>query len=516
MNAREPSCESETCICEAVLLWRKSSFRGLALLLLIVIIFDSTGVSASGQSTSAVSDAVSEWRAGRSNAALKTIDNGLSADRANFKLWSLKGVILDQQGDEREAAGAFERALKLSSNYLPALEGLAQIRYREHDPSASSLLVHILELQPQNVTSHIMLAELAFRQDDCKAVLEHFRAAGVLHSGRKDLLQQNGFCLVQEQLYTEALQVFQFLLKTDPADRSARYNVALTQYLAGAMADAEQTLADSCGDGSCETDMLTLSADVADAQGKVPHAVKLLRTVIQQDPGNPEGYLRFAALANETGSFLTGITMLNAGIGKLPGVATLYLARGSLYSQLADYDRAVSDFARANELNPQLAVVDSARGVMQTQQKNPGDALATFRLAARRMPNDALSQFLLAEALSTQNSESDAGRNEQIAAASRAAALDPSMTQAHDLLAALYLQTGRTDLAERECDLALRQTPDDQQAVYHLILALRKGDRKQEIPGLVKRLVHLRGAEVKTHSRFRLTTPDASSKPDPE
>ena len=84
--------------------------------------------------------------------------------------------------------------------------------------------------------------------------------------------------------------------------------------------------------------------------------------MIQQDPADPEGYLRFAALANETGSFSTGITMLDVGLGALPGSAPLYLARGALYSQLAYYERAVADFARANELDPQLAVVDSAKG----------------------------------------------------------------------------------------------------------------------------------------------------------
>ncbi len=504
LNLQEPDREGVACPREAASWLRQSSLRGLTLLLLGVAF---AGFFAFGQSTAAVSEAVSEWRAGRTEAAMKTIDAGLRADAANFKLWSLKGVLLDQQGNAKEAAGDFERALKLSANYLPALDGLAQIRYRESDPSASSLLEHILRIEPQDIASHTMLGELAFRQGNCKVAVDHFRSAGVVTSDRKDLLQENGFCLVQEQRYAEALTVFKVLLKREPADGSARYNVALTQYLADAVTDAEQTLADLCSSDPCDTEILTLSADIAEAQGKVPQAVELLRRVIQQDPADPEGYLRFAALANENGSFSTGITMLDVGLGALPGSAPLYLARGALYSQLADYERAVADFARANELDPQLAAVDSAKGVMQTQQKNSGDALATFRQAAKRKPDDALSQFLLAEALFDQSAGTDADRKEQIAVAKRAAALDPTMTQAHDLLAALYLQTGQTAFAARECDLALRQNPEDQQAVYHLILALRKGDRKQEIPALVKKLVELRDADAQTHPRFRLSAP---------
>ncbi len=53
---------------------------------------------------------------------------------------------------------------------------------------------------------------------------------------------------------------------------------------------------------------------------------------------------------------------------------------------------------------------------------------------------------------------------------------------------------------------ALAVDPNDQQAVYQLIVALRKTGDKDEIPGLLKRLVALR-AESKTKDqakRYRL------------
>jgi len=55
-----------------------------------------------------------------------------------------------------------------------------------------------------------MLAELAFRQGNCKVAVDHFRSAGVVTSDQKDLLQENGFCLVQEQRYAKLFRSSRF------------------------------------------------------------------------------------------------------------------------------------------------------------------------------------------------------------------------------------------------------------------------------------------------------------------
>jgi hypothetical protein len=54
---------------------------------------------------------------------------------------------------------------------------------------------------------------------------------------------------------------------------------------------------------------------------------------------------------------------------------------------------------------------------------------------------------------------------------------------------------------------ALALDPNDQQAVYHLIIAFRKTDKKDQIPSLLKRLVELRSStpgNQETKMRYRL------------
>ncbi len=461
------------------------------------------------QTPNAVANAVAELRGGRAKDAIATVDAALKADGQNFRLWSLKGIALDQENHPREALAAFAQALRLAPDYLPALQGAAQINYRLNDPAkAVPLLQHLLTLHPEDAKANAMLGVLEYRRQQYAAAAGHFRSAQIGDSNDQLLLQEFAASLVEQQAYAGALPVLSKLLAMDPENRDARYNLALDQFLGGTPEAAAQTLEPLLISATCENEVLSLGADISLAQGDISGAVELLRRAMQQYPDNVDNYLRFAAMANDGASFRTGIAVLDLGIGKLPGSAALHLARGVLYSQLTDYDKAVADFARANELNPRLAVVDAAKGVMESQQKKNGAALETFRVAARQRPDDALTQFLLAEALSEQGpTERNSDQQEEIDAANRAVKLDPTLVAARDLLAGFYLQQGQSDRAQQQSELALKEDPNDQQAIFHLILAMRKGDRKAEVPMLVKRLTELRRSEAKTHPRYHLSLP---------
>jgi tetratricopeptide (TPR) repeat protein len=187
---------------------------------------------------------------------------------------------------------------------------------------------------------------------------------------------------------------------------------------------------------------------------------------------------------------------VNAGLTQLPRESRLYLARGVLLAQMGKTQVALADFETASRLNPGLSFVGVAEGLAQSQEHQTGEALNSFRAAAKAHPDDALTHYLLAEALSQQGKgQGTPEYREEVAAAQRAALLDPGMVVAHDLLATIYLQSGRSDLAAKESRTALAVDPNDQQAVYHLILALRKSKEKDQIPSLLKQLSALRAAE---------------------
>jgi len=218
----------------------------------------------------------------------------------------------------------------------------------------------------------------------------------------------------------------------------------------------------------------------------------MLRKAILANPKIPDAYLQFAYLTYQHGSPKIGIDILNAGLTQLPREARLYLVRGIFLCQMGEFTKAIDDFQTANRLDPRLSYVDVAKGIVESQVHKPTEALAQFRTAAKEHPNDALTLCLLAEAISQEEKPDLA---EEIEAASRAVQLDPKLVAARDLLAGIYLQAGDKQRAIKQSEAALATDSKDQQALYHLILALRETERKGEIPALMKRMSELREAD---------------------
>jgi cytochrome c-type biogenesis protein CcmH/NrfG len=88
--------------------------------------------------------------------------------------------------------------------------------------------------------------------------------------------------------------------------------------------------------------------------------------------------------------------------------------------------------------------------------------------------------------------------------------LKPDMTEGRDLLAIMYTDNNQFGLAMEQCRLALKSDPDDQTAIYHLILALRHSKQPQdraEAASLVTRLSALQKVarqEETNRKRFKL------------
>jgi tetratricopeptide (TPR) repeat protein len=201
--------------------------------------------------------------------------------------------------------------------------------------------------------------------------------------------------------------------------------------------------------------------------------------------------------------------MIDFGITQMPNEAKLYLARGILLTQLGEFTRAADDFETASRIDPNVQFLDVARGLVRSQQYNTAGALDKFRAAVQAHPDEAYAHYLLAEALQEEGNQAGIGDSkEELRAALRAVELDPRLVAAHDLLATIFLGNGDTARSIQHSRAALALDPNDQQAIYHLIVALRKTNEKDQIPPLLKRLIELRASNSQTGNlpnRYRLS-----------
>src|ERR1700684_4551558 len=89
-----------------------------------------------------------------------------------------------------------------------------------------------------------------------------------------------------------------------------------------------------------DAETLELAATAYEDSKDTPQAVTALRQAILLDPRNLNLYVDFANISSAHDSFQVGIDVVSDGIGQLPKAAPLYLARGVLYVQLGQYDKA--------------------------------------------------------------------------------------------------------------------------------------------------------------------------------
>lgn len=425
------------------------------------------------------------------------------------RLWALEGMVFSAQRKDSEALGAFKHALRFAPEFPAALEGAAQILYSRRDPAGIPLLHQLEKMAPENPTTHAMLGSLEYEQKNYRSAAAEFAEGTAAIGNAPDALFEYGASLAELSRFEESAQLFTRAQMLRPDDPVLRYNLALAQWRAGNGDNAIGTLEPLLDKEDSPSEVHSLAAQIFEAQGKVPEAVAELRRGIKLNPQNPENYLDFAALSYRYRSYEAGIDMLNAGLTQLSQSSQLYAARGVLYAQIAQFDDAFADFEHANALDPAHAFGTLATGVADSQQQNAKAAIASFRLQIKQHPQEALGHFLLAEALSEHGGGNDSqGMAEAINAAKTAARLDSTMLGPHDLLATMYLQREDTAEAIGECHRALAIQPNDEQALYHLVLALRRTGSKEEIAALVGRLAAAHQAattESGGHKNYQLT-----------
>ena len=463
-----------------------------------------------GQSTNEqFSSVTAALRAGEFDRALTLLRPALRSAPNNPQLWMFQGLAFAGKNDSKSALASYQHALKASPDYLPALEGAAQIEYEAGSADAVPLLEHVLKIRPNDSTSHAMLAVLSEKRGDCASAVKHFAVSGSAVQSQPEALQGYGVCLLKLKQTDQAIEVFQQLASLHPDDARCRRALAAAQLAAERPQDALATVQPLL-EGNADVGTMRLAAAIYEANKDTPNAVKILREAIVKDPAMTGLYVDFAELAMDHQSFQAGVEMVDAGLKLQPESAQLYMARGVLYVQLADYERAESDFEKAERLDPALGMSAAAQGMLANEQNqnDPAQALATVKAKLTRKPDDAFLLYLQGAILSKMGAEPASPEFKQgLESTKRAVKLQPSLTAAHNLLAKFYLDAGQNALAAQECRAVLEQTPSDQSALYHLVIALRKSGNQSEIPELLKRLAKARQEATKQEgerNRYKL------------
>ena len=466
----------------------------------------------------ALAAATAQIRQGRYNAAIATIQRALPAHPTDPKLPTVEGVAYSLQGDDTHALECFQQALKIAPGFPRALQAEASILSRRRDPAAIPVLQQILHEDPHDATAHEMLGLAQAQTGDCTSALREFAQAGPSLEAHAASLQHKAACLLQAKDFPGAISAFEHVHSLRPDDTANQYDLAVAQSESGDAKAAATTLAPLL-ERAPDLDTLLLAADVFEQVGDTPRAAGLLRQAIVADPARSNSYVRFAELCMTHESYQPGIDMVTAGIARQPHDSSLFLARGLLYGGMAQYDKAEADFHSAELYDPNHGTGAYAVGMIEAQRNDPTQALLTVRKALAAHPNDAQLHFLLGRLLVEKGAEPDSQTYaEATRSVQEAVRLEPNLVAARNLLAKIYLDTGKPALAIEQCRAALALDPTDGNALYRLMRSLRAtGDTNAaQAVALQVAAQHQRAREEETgRLRYRIEegSAPASGKP---
>ena len=473
-------------------------------------------VAAAQQTGGPVASIESLIRSEEYDRALQLAKSQLQAKPNDFRLWTLEGIIYSLKGEKTDAIGSFDKALRLSPAYMPALKGEVQLFYDSSDKRATPQLERILKADPNDLTAQEMLAMLQKKQGDCRAANEHFAISFSQMGTHPETLEAYGYCLVQMKDFEKAVTIFQELADLLPDRTYPKYDLAVVLIASNQNEAALQVLAPLVTADQQDPDILSLASQAYEAIGNTPKAVALLRQAIVLSPTTASYYVMFSEICLTHDSFQAGIDMIDAGLQRIPNESALYISRGILYAQLAEYDKAEDDFKRVEQLDSAQSISSYAGDLTEVMKNNPDQALAKLRTQLKAQPENPMLNYLLAQLLINQGPAAGSDEfKEAVRAALVTIKLQPDHVDSRDLLASMYMRTGQYDLAIEQCKIALKYSPSDETAMYHLIISMRHTGHTDDLKPLVDRLavLHQESAKHETERKqYRLVVEPAAAK----
>lgn len=166
-------------------------------------------------------------------------------DKSVRERWNDYGIGLLLQGDLKGAEAAFLKVTEMEPEYADGWVNVARAQIQEGNmEAAEEMLKKALEVNPKLAKSHFFLATAIKSMGRYDEALEHLRVAVAQYPRDRVVVNQIGRILFLKRQYNEAIAEFQKVLKIDPEDLQAHYNMMLCYQGLGnsEMAVQEQTL----------------------------------------------------------------------------------------------------------------------------------------------------------------------------------------------------------------------------------------------------------------------------------
>jgi tetratricopeptide (TPR) repeat protein len=149
-------------------------------------------------------------------------------DKSVRERWNDYGIGLLLQGDIKGAEAAFLKVTQIDPDYADGWVNVARARIQEGNmEAAEQVLRKALEVDPNLAKTHFFLAMAIKPMGRYDEALNHLRIAAAQYPRDRVVVNQIGRVLFLKRRYGEAVAEFKKVVKIDPEDLQAHYNLML-------------------------------------------------------------------------------------------------------------------------------------------------------------------------------------------------------------------------------------------------------------------------------------------------
>jgi arylsulfatase A-like enzyme/Flp pilus assembly protein TadD len=198
--------------------------------------------------------------------------------------------------------------------------------------------------------------------------------------------------------YDQAARDYQQVLKTDPADVKAHYNLGVCLSRLGKLDEATRELQAALAVSPIFAPALDELGSIALQKKDYNQARALFEHVLVLNPYDYNAHYNLGTLSALQGQWEAGERQLRQALSIDPANPEAHNALGDLYLKKGDLDKASSEFLESIRLRPKSASAHYNLGLVLQKQNKPNDAADEFRQALAidpqfRAASDALSRL---------------------------------------------------------------------------------------------------------------------------
>ncbi len=415
---------------------------------------------------------------GRREEALKALDAILAKDGKDLFARSLKVQVLAELGGAKnlELAAALGNDLaKEAPRSLRIQMIVAQALLAKGDlEGASARLQQAIKDDPRSLAPRLALARVSMLRKNYAMVVEQSDAALAIKPDEPNARLFRIIGLTGRGDYAQAKVEAQQLARDSPNERQVQMQLGIIALGQKRYAEAEANFRKMYREGDRDLQPLAGLVSTFVAENMPDRALQLVEAEMKRAPESAGASALLVATAQAAGKPDVALAELQKLAAKNPNSPEVKLRIAELERKRGNFPAALEQLQQARKIAPDRKGIDAVVASVQDQAGQKKEAIASYRTALSKTPDDPFLMNNLAYLLA----DTGGDLNQALELVNAGLRKQPSNPSLQDTLAWIHIKRGSVDKALPVLATLTHNSPNETIFRFHYAMALfQSGDR---------------------------------------